>query len=84
MVPGRLPELRAILHAPITGVAVSRFLFTMSRAGNPDDIVSSVWLAAGLWIETSASGIHIYNGLDENAVSSLPPVVDDDHRLNPL
>lgn len=78
-----LPPLASVVGAAVQRVAASSFLFSTQNMDHPHD-VSKVWMTTGLWIGTVSGGIHIFNALDENGVSTQPPSRDDGHDWRPI
>ena len=78
-----LPELQAIPGAVVMELAASRFRFVTEAVDHPASH-REVWLTAGLWIRTIDAGLHVFNALDENGVSSRPPLRDADNDWRPL
>lgn len=64
----------------LRGICLTEHLFTTHRVDQPEP-PSGVWLASGLWFETTGPGLHVFNALDENGVSSGAPAQDEGHRL---
>jgi hypothetical protein len=80
--PAAHPALASQVGATIRDVAATRFLFTTENLDDPRD-VSAVWLTTGLWLATDRGGLHIFDALDENGLSSQRPNRDaeNDWRL---
>lgn len=76
--PRALPVLASVEGATVQDLAVSSFLFKTQNMDHPHN-VSAVWLTTGLWIGTESGGLHIFNALDENGVSSQLPPRDNEH-----
>lgn len=73
-----LPPLATVVGATVRRLAASSILFSTQDMDHPHD-VTKVWMTTGLWIGTGAGGVHLFNALDENGVSSKPPLRDDKH-----
>lgn len=86
--PDGLPELVAAVGRRIKGIAVTSFEsettdVTDPRITNTKD-VHSAWLTSGIWFDLGATGLHIYNSLDENAVADAAPFMDQQHSIRSL
>ncbi len=77
------PSLHTVTGEVITEAASTEHLFTTRQIYPPstDAGLSAVWLASGLWLRTAASGLHIFNALDENGLSNKTPIAGDDLRV---
>jgi hypothetical protein len=74
-------SLRAVTGQTITLAAFTEYRFTTRQLLPPTNELRSTWLVAGIWLETHDGGLHIFNALDENGLSSSAPIVGEDHRL---
>jgi hypothetical protein len=74
-------SLRAVSDQTITSTASTEHRFTTRQVAPPTNEPHSAWLVGGIWLGTSNGGLHIFNALDENGLSSNAPVVRADNRL---
>jgi hypothetical protein len=77
------PALSKIIDDPIIQVEATEHLFTTRTVDQSYDI-HSVWLISGIWLRTAQTGLHIFNALDENGLSSEPPLTSPELRHFPI
>ena len=77
---GAHQALESNIGSALRGVFLTEHLFTTQRVDHPEP-PSSVWLASGLWFETTGPGLHVFNALDENGLSVDAPTQDKGHRF---
>lgn len=73
-----LPELQAVIGLAVVDVSATSSIFRTSPSEGPG-VPTADWITDGIWFVLTNGGLHVYNGLDENALSLEPPPVDDDH-----
>ncbi|PZT91118.1 MAG: hypothetical protein DI630_29895 [Gordonia sp. (in: high G+C Gram-positive bacteria)] len=78
-----LPPFSPVVGATVREFAATRSPFTMQNVNHPRE-VSSTWLTTGLWIGTTAAGLHIVTALDENGASSEDLACDRTCGVPPL
>jgi hypothetical protein len=72
------PALEATVGATLGRISATTFHFVITNAADPQDTRAN-WLTTGLWLATNSGGLHIYNALDENGLSTETPPRDADH-----
>ena len=67
------PALRNVVGQVVRRVEATQHLVTTRRVDAAAD-TSSAWMTSGVWLQTTGSGLHLFNALDENGLSNNPPV----------
>ena len=73
------PALATITGHEVVQVEATQHLFTTRRGNTPNDS-RSAWMTSGIWLQTTHTGLHIFNALDENGLSNEPPVASSELR----
>ena len=79
-------SLKGLVGNAVTDVSATEFVYTAPRyraRKNWRDSPEARRAATGLWLEFGSTGLHVFNALDENGMSSYFPVVDG-HRATSL
>lgn len=77
------PALRSVVGETVRAVEATQHLFTVWDPVTPADRTST-WLTSGVWLETEATGLHVFNALDENGLSNDPAADGPDLRRHPI
>ncbi|WP_144127291.1 hypothetical protein [Catellatospora sichuanensis] len=83
--PSAPDAVAAVVGRTVTGFAVTESPYFLSEGGDwftpgPPMLDIAGWVTSGLWIATGDSGLHVYNGVDANALSSSPTEPDHEGR----